>query len=345
MFFYKAGLLNIVNSLFFIMDFQILKNTMAESYTKYKQKFFLMSKIVFIIAFFYYLVVKYIKFSELRNSLINIEPLYIIIAILLLLLNILLQYFRWKYILRVVVKEKNSKKIADSLFVGFAGGLITPFQIGEYIGRNLPFSSNDYGLVTFASLIDKLIPMFIYYFFGAFSTLYFIYKFYNIPVIIILGLIALTILFFVLFCVVLLNEGILRVILRRFSRLKAIKGMLSELKVLRRIKTAFLINVFLYSLAFYLVVILQYGLWISAFTKHFDLNYFMVGSISMFIVTILSPISISGLGIRESSSIMLLNHYNISSAIAFNSSFFVFLVNVLLPSIYGAFVLIKLKKR
>ena len=51
------------------------------------------------------------------------------------------------------------------------------------------------------------------------------------------------------------------------------------------------------------------------------------------------------LGVRESASVFFFSKFGVSSAAAFNASMCMFLVNVLLPSIAGALLVLKVKMK
>ena len=61
----------------------------------------------------------------------------------------------------------------------------------------------------------------------------------------------------------------------------------------------------------------------------------------MFAKTIIPPISLGELGIREGVSVFFLNKFGEAQSAGFNSSIFLFLINILIPSIVGLFLLFK----
>lgn len=55
----------------------------------------------------------------------------------------------------------------------------------------------------------------------------------------------------------------------------------------------------------------------------------------MFAKTIIPPVSFAELGIREGASVFFLTYFGETQAVAFNASIFLFMINVLLPSLVG----------
>jgi len=59
----------------------------------------------------------------------------------------------------------------------------------------------------------------------------------------------------------------------------------------------------------------------------------------MFAKTILSPLSFSELGVREGASIFFLTQMGESSSTALNASLSLFIINIIVPSLIGLFLL------
>jgi uncharacterized membrane protein YbhN (UPF0104 family) len=55
----------------------------------------------------------------------------------------------------------------------------------------------------------------------------------------------------------------------------------------------------------------------------------------MFTKTIIPPVSMGELGIREGASVYFLTQMGESASIAFNASIFLFIINLLIPALIG----------
>ena len=71
------------------------------------------------------------------------------------------------------------------------------------------------------------------------------------------------------------------------------------------------------------------------------LSYIWAGSLVLFAKTIIPPVAIADLGVREGASVFFLVKMGESSSVGFNASIFLFIINVLFPAIVGMFLLLK----
>jgi len=82
---------------------------------------------------------------------------------------------------------------------------------------------------------------------------------------------------------------------------------------------------------------------VSAFSHNTELlNYLWAGNLIMFIKTVIPPISLGELGIREGASVFFLTRFGELSSVAFNASIFLFVINILFPALAGLFLLLKI---
>ena len=257
--------------------------------------------------------------------------------------NIYLQYSKWRITCNQVLEENDQPKIVTSLFYGFSAGIITPLRVGEYFGRAIAFKNKSLLKVTLATLIDKFFPLMIVAFLGSISSILFIYIYYNTSNYIVLSLFIILFTLFYLFALLLLSPRFWENIL--FSRLKKIKRLASlfeKLQTLKSLNRRYFFRMTIISLLFYCCFLIQYALLAAAFSHHYDiLNFLWAGNLIMFVKTVIPPISLGELGIREGASIYFLSTMGESSSVAFNASIFLFIINLLIPSLIGLILLLK----
>lgn len=113
---------------------------------------------------------------------------------------------------------------------------------------------------------------------------------------------------------------------------------------LRNSSSEFKLKLMFVSFLFYTCFIVQFALLTAAFSHQYDfLNFIWSGNMVMFTKTIIPPVSFGELGIREGASVYFLKQIGVNAESAFNASIFLFLVNVLLPSLIGLIFLLKRK--
>jgi len=92
------------------------------------------------------------------------------------------------------------------------------------------------------------------------------------------------------------------------------------------------------TLCFQAILIVQMFCFIHAF---FEITLFhaFIGTNAMMFVKSCLPISLGDLGIREAGSIFFFSKFGVSQASALNASLLLFVVNILVPSIFGTIFL------
>ncbi len=284
-----------------------------------------------------------INFSEIIQAIKNADLFLLSLVLLLGILNIYLQFYKWELTTKTVLQEGKSKKIFYSLLYGFSAGLFTPARIGEYFGRAIVFKDKSLLQVTLATLLDKLFPFFIVTFIGSISSLLFIHEYYKISVYITLSLfILLFALFYFIFWLI-FNDSFWNTFL--FGKLQSSQKMqriYEKIKILRNLDKKYSTTMLFVSLLFYLCFLAQYALLVMAFSHHNNFqNYLIAGNLVMFSKTIIPPISFGELGIREGASVFFITMVGESATTGFNASIFLFLINILIPSLVGLILLMR----
>jgi uncharacterized membrane protein YbhN (UPF0104 family) len=118
--------------------------------------------------------------------------------------------------------------------------------------------------------------------------------------------------------------------------------LFEKVKVFRRLDKKYATKMFVVSFLFYLCFLVQYALLVAAFSNHYKfLDYLWAGNLMMFAKTIIPPVSLGELGIREGTSIFFITQLGESASTGFNASIFLFFINVLIPSLIGLTLLLK----
>jgi len=91
---------------------------------------------------------------------------------------------------------------------------------------------------------------------------------------------------------------------------------------------------------FFLTFSMQLYLLVSAFEPVSPIHAFAASSSAMFVKTLL-PISLGDLGIRESAVVYFFGLFHVERASAFNASFILFSINILMPSLLGLVILLR----
>lgn len=309
--------------------------------SKYSKLAVTISKIVITAAIILYLINK-IEYQKIKSALEGADYLLVASAASLAVLNIYLQYKKWQIICRNSLKIYDNKKILKSLFVGFSGGIVTPFKLGEFVARALPFKEVSLVEVTLATAVDKFFPLITVSFIGGVSAILFIHYFYAVSLFLTLGLLIVFLAFFYFFFILVNNRKFWNVIVyEKLSKIKLLKKHIAKLEMLGGMSPKVTWHLTFVTLLYYFTFTTQMALLIAAFVHQFDIvNYLWISNLVIFSQTIIPQVTIAELGIREGSTVFFMNLLGLSAAAGFNAAIILFFINLVLPAVAGAFLII-----
>jgi uncharacterized membrane protein YbhN (UPF0104 family) len=291
-------------------------------------------------------VVNFVQTKNIMASLMQVNLYLIGAAFGLTFVNLFLQFWKWKVICNSFISEHDNKKIFSSLFYGFSAGLVTPFKVGEYVGRNIVLSDKSSMKVIIGSMIDKFFPLVVVYVIGTVLSLIFsvIYLNLSVPMAFIIFAVAILAgiaIFSLMFNPELWNSRLIR----RIRKYNLFDKFFSEFGKVRKLDGKSALKTAVISVFFYACYVAQYGILVAAFTGDYNFaNYLWAGSLVFFTKTVIPPITVGDLGVREAASIFFLSEMGVGPEAGLNASIFIFLINVLLPSLFGLFLIFKNKK-
>jgi uncharacterized membrane protein YbhN (UPF0104 family) len=275
-------------------------------------------RLLIVVAVIVYLLYT-LNFSSLYYTALQSDLSFVLAALLLLPVNILLQFYKWKLSCGYYLSEDNHKRILSSLFGGFAAAIFTPARIGEYIGRGIEFRDKKLIDIASAVFIDKLFTLFIVIIIGAVGALIM----FDISVI---------------YAALFIPASALGLLVIKKWNIK------SKLPKIKFPDKSFSIVMSILSLLFYTCYIIQFVLLLSAFTHNSNLIIlFSAAGLIMFVKTMIPNIISGELGIRESASVFFLTVIGEDPAAGFNASIFLFMINLVIPSLIGLVPLLRNK--
>lgn len=308
--------------------------TLTSKPINYKSKIIFSVKLVITVLLSIY-IISYVQLQAILDSISHSNILFLSLSLILLIPNIYLQYLKWQLTCRQLLDENDNSKIIISLFYGFPPAVFTPARTGEYVGRALAFKDRPFVEIIIATFIDKLYVILVTFLLGAIGAFLFIRTYYqsdnfvSIPFLI-------TFLALAAFAIVLLfaNEEWMFNKVSSILKFKFLLQIREKLLILKKTTAGYSLKMFLVSILFLLCYLLQFMLLICAFSNHFDLlNYFWAALVIMFTKSILSPITIGELGIREGAAVFFLTQMGELSSTALNASLALFFINIIIPSL------------
>jgi uncharacterized membrane protein YbhN (UPF0104 family) len=290
------------------------------------------------------LLIYLFSFVELKNivpTFLSSDILLLSLSAVLLIPNIYLQYCKWKITCDKLIGEKSRRKILLSLFYGFPAAVFTPARTGEYFGRGLAFKNCHFSEIIIATVVDKIFATLVTLIIGSIGTILFMNRYYqssnyvSIPMIIAFFLLsAITVIF------IITDKEWVFTLFSPISKYKLFSKIGERLLILKKLDRNFVFKMIPISTLFFFCYLLQFMILIAAFSHHFDaINYFWAVVLIMFTKTILSPLSLSELGVREGASIFFLTQMGETSSTAISASLVLFVINIIVPSLIGLFLL------
>ncbi|HQF43470.1 MAG TPA: hypothetical protein PK073_11230, partial [Ignavibacteriaceae bacterium] len=116
---------------------------------RYKTVIILIAKVVIAFGLLFYLI-NSVNLNDIISAIKNADIAFLTIAFVLSIVNVWLQFYKWKLTSNIILQEERSSKIWLSLFYGFSAGVFTPARTGEYFGRALAFKDKSLLNVTLA---------------------------------------------------------------------------------------------------------------------------------------------------------------------------------------------------
>lgn len=309
-----------------------LKNFLMQN----KTVLIIAAKVFIALGLLYYLISS-VEYDQVISAIENANLYLAGTACALSFLNIYLQYSKWRLTCDHLLLETKRSKILTSLFYGFSAGTITPLRVGEYFGRAIVFKDKSLLQVTVATLIDKFFPLLMVAFLGSVSSIMFIHFYFNVSIYLTLSLFVVVFTLFYFLVLLILNKKFWdNILFAKLRTSKRLNRLFEKLEIFKNLDREYLFKMIFVSLLFYLCFLVQYALLVAAFSHHYNFtSYLWAGNLIMFAKTVIPPISLGELGIREGASVYFLSQMGETATAAFNASIFLFIINLLIPALIG----------
>ncbi len=309
-----------------------------------KKRFLIAGKIFLTLALFIYLVI-YIDFQKILITFSRAKLGTVIIILILLALNLYVQFKRWELVSQKVLKNNNRRQILSSLFHGFAWGIITPMRTGEFVARKIPMKESSTFAIVLATFVDKFLLMPVIFFIGGVLAIVFISVFTEISTYLLILISVLFLLAFVLIMLIIFNYYRAKTVLSKFVLFaKLFKKMSLNLEGFSLVGRKDIVSLLLLSFLLYLIYTSQFALSIFAFTDKADfLTCLWISNLVIFSKNFIPPVTLGEVGIREAITIYFASKFGISASVGFDAGLLIFLINILLPSLIGVYFVLREK--
>ena len=264
---------------------------------------------------------------------------HIALCLALLVLNIALSWGKWFFLLRRRFPDVTGNQAFGSLMFGYTMGLVTPGRLGE-LARGLFFEKYDKVVVTGINILDKVISQVVTVTLGcialgAYAASSSVLSPQQFSSLFVIGG-----LFLLFFWSALFHPSFIARTLGRLSR-KSGDVPANLAGAIGHLNAGDVLVASAIAVAWFLVIALQYHVLVLAFTP-VSIWVSMQAVFAILFVKTLIPLTFGDLGIRESVSILFYGALGISEAAVFNAALLIFLINFLIPALWGSYYLFRI---
>lgn len=290
-------------------------------------------------AVFLWIVSLYVDAGGVAAAVSRAAGMPLLAAGLLLAPNLVLQYAKWRLLLRRVMPASTRSDAAASLFSGFALGLVTPARVGEFGGRAYAVAHADAGALVALTAVDKLASLLVTVTGGVLACCLLLARSESAAA----ALLAVAALAALAPAVFLARRraAAFDTAARLLTRLPGIhRRVLAARAALAGLDRGVLLRLLALSAAFYGVFVAQFALLVGAFGAPAGApDLLAAAAVVMLLKTVVPPVSFGELGIREGATALVYAGIGVPAQLAVPASMLLFVLNVLLPAAAGGIVL------
>jgi uncharacterized protein (TIRG00374 family) len=305
-------------------------------------------KILWFVKLIIGLVLLYLIYQQVnkRNDVIHAFQsaswLNIVICFVLLIPNLILQIWKWRFVLHTRFENIQMGLAAKSLLFGATLGFITPGHLGD-LARAISIKDYNKLVVSGLNLVDKFSGIIIFLTTGLGSVNYIMLTKLDWPgriqwPFLVLSVFILTIIWIFALNPIWIRSIALKVRWKTSWQLK-IENITSALNGLHRSTSLKILGL---AFLWFIIILLQYHVLVLAFENVPLLHSFWAVSATLF-TKVLLPISFGDLGIREGAALYYYSLFGVSHATAFNAALLIFLINFVIPATLGSYFVFRLR--
>ena len=126
-----------------------------------------------------------------------------------------------------------------------------------------------------------------------------------------------------------------------FNKRKFGKKIIDIISAFEAVSINVLLNCMVLTLIMFMIVLFQCYMLLLTFYKlplPFNVVFF---AFPLVILSNILPITIGGLGVREYVAVFCLSFFDIPAEVSFTATFYLFIINVFIPSVFGYFIILR----
>lgn len=288
-------------------------------------------------------LIYYLEPKEIYQTYQKANKGLLLFALLLVPVNLFLQYFKWQIFSEKYFGIKEKGKVWVSLFYGISGGIFTPMKSGEYFARALPYKNAKVLDVVLATLVDKLIPIFFVALIGGTFFIVFLKSLLDLSTLVTVVLVVVyKISVFLPLYLLFVNKSTSLKLTNWLSSKKYFEKIINRIAFLKEMDGKTLTKLVATSFLYHLIFTSQMTILLSAFSGELSFAiFFFAANLIIFAQIVIPPIALGEVGVREGAAVYFLQNLGFAGAIGFNAAITLFFINLLIPSIIGFILLLR----
>jgi len=283
------------------------------------------------------LLVKTVQFDKIVTAFRSPQrPFYFILAASLAIPNLILQCYRWHYLLQCAIPDIRAGETIGSFFGGMVVGFVTPGRIGE-MGRSLFIRRGDQLQVLGLVVLDKFYAFVAVLIGGMWGITVLFSHFFKYNAFIMWPLFVMSLIVTGLGVAVSWHPDWIRSFLHHISVTLPVRDKIKRfISCINNFKNRQARVFFLLTMSYYVVYIVQFCLLAQGFQPA-GWGFTVIAATATILTKTLLPVSLADLGIREGAAVYFFTRFSFSRAAPFNASLLLFTLNILIPTLIGLF--------
>lgn len=261
------------------------------------------------------------------------------VVVLLMLINWILEAYKWRYLTRKLIPISLWKAI-EGVLSGLTWAIFTPNRIGEYGGRVmfLPPRKRIHGI--FSMAVGALGQLAVTHILGAISLIYFVFTYKNLDPWLLFALSIFAVVFICFFLILYFNIKWLVWLLNRVPFLKKHHRFFD---VMSKYKFAELLNIMGFCVARFFTFSFQYYLVIHLLIPNLPFfTVIMLVFMVFFIQSILPSLDLVDIAIRSTAAVTVFAYVTDQHVAIIAAYTSIWLINLTIPAILGSLLIFKL---
>jgi len=280
---------------------------------------------ILILAFLFYTI----GIENLINSIRGTNTIFIFLAIPVYILGLLLQTEKWHYLMKTQKINVSRLKTLRAYTVGLVYGFITPGKVGSLIRVSYLKEDSGKSFTTCLTntILDRFLDLFAVFALAVVGSFFFAYSFSGLLPVMLLTLLGLIFLITLAtsksFLTKILSFVHKTLIPKKYKEKAAdsFREFITTLPSKKQLVFAYLFTLFNWVVIYSSVFLLSKAFWIN-------IPYpYLITMVPIGTIIGLIPITISGLGTREATIVILFSQFGVAAAAATTLSLFSFLLN------------------